>query len=787
MYNLQEIKDKISVPQFLQHRGIQVANGGRCVSPLRPEAQNPTSFWVTDNFWYDFGTATGGDVIDLAALLQFNGDVGKAIRYLADIVGLPREDNPSNTWKDDIQRLCNRTAAYQESLTAEDYDYLAKRGFKREDVERLRIGRVRDGYLKGRLFLPYFKNGAAVYYATRAMPGSTYPENKYMKASRSECESYQNVPWGLQTLDRRSSTLIISEGYFDAASWESAGYPVLSPITGNFSKEQWPIVISACKLFERVFIIFDNDAVSHAGDNFAKRTADKLFQNHIKFLVGHTPKNIKDVNDYYASGGSLQELIDDATPGMQYMASACKNANELLEFIQSIKRYTKKIEIVELMESLNYPASVKREILKEAVKPPEERTIAEEIIKQYNLIYLDQVGIYSFDGRIWAKLPDEVVRGYAADAYQHFATAQRVASVCKLVKSLSLKNVEMNKKPVFTFQNGTLEIETGTFRSFSENDYCSIIMDYDYDPNAQCPKWERFVNDITDDEPRREDVLQTMTGYILTPDCRFQKIFVLLGGGSNGKSVFLEIIQKLFGDQNVSVVMPFGLTQEFQRVKLKDSLVNIGKDVSPDFATGDIREWLLNVSDGTMIQACYKGQTHIEIIPRCKLIYSMNKPPYSSVVEGLGRRLQFVEFPCSFVDFPDANNPKEKERDTNLIPKLLKELPGIFNWAYAGYRMLMKAGYFMDTPEQEELAESFKESSDPLQTFCKDRVFSGRMTRAELYLWYKSWCEETGHRCSTRTKFIRDFRSHMKDQIVDEYESNVSGTRDRGFVFKGNV
>ena len=253
---IQEIKKRLPCTDYLARRGIYVKNGGRCVSPLRQGAKNPTSFWVEDDHWYDFGTASGGDVIDLAAMLQYGGDVGTAIRELARELGLQTERQPNDTWRADIQNLCNRAAAYHAALTPGDYEYLSERGFTREDAERLMIGRVTDGYLKGRLFLPYFKNGAVVYYATRAMPDGAFADNKYMKASLSECKSYQHVPWGLQTLNRKSDTLIISEGYFDALSWEREGYPVISPITGSFSKDQWPDVLSACRMFSHTVTAF---------------------------------------------------------------------------------------------------------------------------------------------------------------------------------------------------------------------------------------------------------------------------------------------------------------------------------------------------------------------------------------------------------------------------------------------------------------------------------------------------------------------------------------------------
>ena len=757
------------------------------MSPLRPGAKNPTSFYCEDERWYDFGSAEGGDVIDLAAKLEHSGDVGTAIRSLAAELGIRSENPVSETWKSDIQNLCNRAAAYHDALTPEDFQYLASRGLARDDIDRLMIGRVTDGYLKGRLFLPYFKNGYICYYATRALPGGSFAENKYMKASLSECESYDHVPWGLHTLPKRSDLLVIAEGYFDAAAFERENYAVLSPITGNFSKEQWSEVISACRMFPRVLIIFDNDAISHAGDGFTERTAKRLFQARIPFLVAHTPEGIKDVNDYYTGGGSLEKLVNSAQDGLKYMISQYTDVQELKNFLLSINRFTDDTAISEAlwtpeMQS-RFAPSVLKSLEKTANTAPPETIAADEIIRKYNVIYIDNVGFYEWSGKVWQKSSDTTISSYIDKYYGRFSTAQRVGSVCKLIKSRAVCDTVFDRNPVFTFQNGTLEIETGTFRESRQNDYCSIIMDYDYDSEARCPGWEKFIEDITDDEPRRADVLQTLAGYILIPDCRYQKIFILLGGGSNGKSVYLEVIQALFGKQNASVVSPVGLSKEFERVKLKDSLYNIGKDVSPDFATGETREYLLQISDGTLVQACYKGQTHITFEPRCKLIYAMNKPPVASVIEGLNRRLHFVKFPCSFVDFPDPKVRTQKLKNINIVSELTTELPGIFNWAYEGYKLLNAVGYFTDTPEQGDIVRQFEEVSDPIAVFCDEHEFSESKTRDEVYYQYKDWCENTGHKPFSRERFIPRFRDCMGDRIVDEAQVRRGDRRVRIFRF----
>ena len=783
---IQKIKSRLSCVEYLSRQGIHVKPGGRCVSPIRPGAKNPTSFTVNDEFWYDFGSGHGGDVIDLAAALQYDGDISRAVYGLADELKIQRSDSYSETFKTDIQNLCNRTAAYHAALTDSDRDYLHKRGLSDDDISRLMIGRVTDGYLKNRLFLPYFKNGYVCYYATRAMPDSGFQDNKYMKASRSESPSYQHVPWGLQTLTRRDThdTLIISEGYFDAAVWEINGYPVISPITGNFSRDQWPDVIAACKLFSKVLIIFDNDAVSHAGDGFTARTATKLFQNRIPFLVAHTPPGVKDVNDYYTSGGSLKNLVSQAQDGLQYMVNQYTDPEELKNFILGINRYTDPVRIIQALENTEFAPAVIKSIQKSADTAPSESVITDELIAKRNIIYVPQVGFYEWDSRVWSRLDDNQIKYYADQLYgKRFSTAQRVAAVCNLLKARAVTTAVFDRNPVLTFQNGTLEIETGNFREFSQDDYCSIIMDYDYDPAATCPTWESFIEDVTDDEPRRQEILQFIAGYVLMNDCRHQKVFILVGNGGNGKSVYLEIIQKLFGDRNVTHVEPTGLPREFERIRLKDSLLNISSDINSDFSRGEIREWLLKIADGTSIQACYKGLTHVDFIPRCKLVYACNAMPTAEIINGLNRRMQFVDFPCQYVENPDPNDPKQKPRDINILTKLTAELPGIFNWCYSGYRLLNTVGYFTDAPEQAVLMQQFEQTSNPVVVFCEDRNFYGTISRDEIYDWYKGWCERTGHKALSRERFMPKFRDCLGDSIKAERRIRVDGVPTRVFDF----
>ena len=71
MYDLNLIKQRISCVDVAQRCGLPISKSGdRCVSPLREGASNPTSFSCDDDFWYDFGSGSGGDCIDLLAELK---------------------------------------------------------------------------------------------------------------------------------------------------------------------------------------------------------------------------------------------------------------------------------------------------------------------------------------------------------------------------------------------------------------------------------------------------------------------------------------------------------------------------------------------------------------------------------------------------------------------------------------------------------------------------------------------------------------------------------------------
>lgn len=793
MYDLNLIKSRISCVAYARQRGLPIQRSGdRCISPLRSGAKNPTSFVVYDDFYFDFSAGSGGDVIELSASLNHNGDRGAAIRELALLTGVTSDGGSDNTeaWIEYTRHLNSQAAYYHTQLTADDRQYLYDRGLTDADISRLLIGRVTDGSLRGRLFLPYFSgaDGYVCYYATRALPGGSFPDAKYMKQKRDEYA--QHLPWGLQTLNRDSDTLVIAEGYFDAVSYEIRGYPVLSAITGRFSREQLPVVLSVARKFKRVFIVYDNDPRTHAGDSFARSMSEILTKHRIPFVVGTVPPPYHDISEYFAAGGDISQIITNAEDGRIYIARNITDFAELETFIYTLARHTKRSELENIFSALrrtsDFDSKRLDSLFRSATTAPPETVVADELLRKYQLIYIDSVGFYEYERGVWNRRSDKHIEAYADRAYGEFSTANRVRAITSLLKTRALRDVTFDTHPVWNFVNGTLELETGVFRDHDPNDYCSFQAEYPYNPDATYTAWSRFIDDVTAGDPRSAELLQLIPGYVFEPTNKYEKAFVLSGNGSNGKSKYLEILRQLFcGDSGATVshLQPRSLLDKFQRIQLREALLNIAGEIRSDLR--DVEELLKSIISGEPQSACYKGKDFVTFGTRTKLVFATNAQLTSGdTSEGLTRRLVMVDFKVSFVDNPDPNNPYQRLKNIDIIDDLSAELQsgGIFNWAYEGYKLLRAVGYFTETNDQVELIQNFKRSSNPVMLFWEDIFdYPDEYAYKTAYSDYQRWCEENGYKPETSLKFHHEFKKVSASYYAPVEKSSRVGGKPRKY------
>lgn len=798
MYDIPLIKSRITCIDYANRIGLPIRrDGDRCVSPLRTGAKNQHSFSVRRDYWHDFGSGESGDVIDLCALINHKGDRGLAINELARITGVINEGDYAD-WKQRTQRRVSLIQGWYEDLRQQDREYLHKRRITDETINRLRIGYTslgtevivngekKYGFAAGRISIPAYKNGYVVGWVARAT--RTEQEPKYLKPPIDDMTEYE--PWGLHTLDRGTDDIYIAEGTFDAVSLDQCGYTVLASLGGHFGKETLKNVLAIVKDYKRVILTFDND---EAGQKFSKDLGNILFGRKVNFAVAVIPSKYKDISDYYADGNEIANL--DLTDGIEYLARNITDKEEFRQFAYKAARLMDRAELAELFAKVStmdkFNSVWLKEIQASCFKAPPEPTVVSEILANHKLLYMPNVGFYEYmpQGK-WTLLNDEIIHGYISDVLGVFRAGGKLEPIKKLMRPEILTTQEFDRKPVVNFINGTLELEIGTFREHSQDDYCAMQLPYPYLPDAKCERWTRFIEEVTAEDPKRQENLQFIAGYALFNDCRHERIFVLTGDGSNGKTIFTKVLEQMFGTENITHINPQGVTEAFERIHLRSSLLNIAGEIKSDLSATE--ETLKQIASGESIQACYKGKDFIHFKPRAKMIFCCNGQLRSSdTSDGLARRLTIIDFPCKFVDYPDASDHLQKEKDILLYDKLVAELPGIFNWAFQGYRDLLHFGGFTETDEHQALMKAFRQASNPIECFVEDLLDNApqKISRESLYKQYVFWCEDNGHHALSSTRFHPEFRRVTK-KTFGEYcvavRVNGEPKKDRGYEYLCN-
>ena len=138
---------------------------------------------------------------------------------------------------------------------------------------------------------------------------------------------------------------------------------------------------------------------------------------------------------------------------------------------------------------------------------------------------------------------------------------------------------------------------------------------------------------------------------------------------------------------------------------------------------------------------------HIQYRPAYKICLSTNhRPDISDTTHAMWRRMRLIPF-----DFVVPTSQKDK----HLSDKLLKELPGILNWAIEGCLLWEEEG--LEPPgEVVEATAAYREDMDVLANFLAQRCIveaGANVAFSELYKEYVSWCTENGEQPISQRHF----------------------------------
>jgi putative DNA primase/helicase len=299
---------------------------------------------------------------------------------------------------------------------------------------------------------------------------------------------------------------------------------------------------------------------------------------------------------------------------------------------------------------------------------------------------------------------------------------------------------------LFNVQNGTIEInpeaKSWKFREHRREDYLSQIADVSYNPEAKCPRWDRFLTEVFPGQPEVVRFLQKSIGYSLTGSIREAIMWLLRGRGRNGKGTIIKTIGKMFGDYAIGVKIEFFLMKRNDDGGPRDGRYQL---IGKRFVSAS------EPADGRRLNTANLKEL---IDPDGKLsagkLYSTEDIPFDTtqhywlasnedlVIRGddqaMWDRLRRIDFTERFAD----------SGDMTLKDDLWKEKDGIFNWVLEGLQLYLEEGLRELPKEVKEATLAYQVDQDQLGRFLEDVKHpdtkdDDSTLALDLYSAYKQW------------------------------------------------
>jgi putative DNA primase/helicase len=296
---------------------------------------------------------------------------------------------------------------------------------------------------------------------------------------------------------------------------------------------------------------------------------------------------------------------------------------------------------------------------------------------------------------------------------------------------------------LFNVANGTVDLRTGQLQPHCREDRLTNIAEVDFDPDADCERWDRFLWRVTGENRELYDYLRRYCGYLLVGDVSEHSLCFLYGSGRNGKSVFCDTLQRLMGTYACTASPDMLMLKQHKGIpndvaRLKGVRAAFMNETSEGTRFDEAK--LKDLTGGDRQQARFLHKEFFDFDPTHRLLLRGNhKPQIRGTDDGIWSRLHLVPFTVQI--------PKE-EQDKRLLQKLTAELPGILNWCLQGCQEWQRDGLM--PPECVTAAvEDYRKGSDILAHFievCCEVRRNAQVKSSVVYAAYRQFCERSGER-----------------------------------------
>ncbi len=334
-------------------------------------------------------------------------------------------------------------------------------------------------------------------------------------------------------------------------------------------------------------------------------------------------------------------------------------------------------------------------------------------------------------------------------------------------------------KEIVSVSNGLLHLPTRTLLPHDPRFFTMNSLPFAYSADAPEPvEWRKFLGTIWPNDPESIGLLQRWFGYMLSADTSHQKMLLLIGPKRSGKGTIARIMTSLLGKPNVAGPTLSDFANQFGLAQLVGRRAAIIGDarLSGRVDQGEIAGRLLSITgEDTLTIDRKHREPWIGSLPTRIVICSNELPRLHDASGALSSRFLVLQMEQSFYG----------KEDRGLGERIEAELPGILNWALAGWDALQREGRFPSPQSSMDALDELEGLSSPVKAFIDDVCevnASAAIDCTELYDEWRGWCETQGrdHPGNLQT-FGRDLRAAAAGVKTQQYRVG-DGSRSRRFI-----
>lgn len=319
----------------------------------------------------------------------------------------------------------------------------------------------------------------------------------------------------------------------------------------------------------------------------------------------------------------------------------------------------------------------------------------------------DMKTVYTFNGTHYTDITPIEIKAFAEEKMKPEPDEKiRNEFLCKVLANQTARRTFFTESTEghINFKNGVLDLSQSEDLLPHSPDYgFRGVLPYDFNPDAQCPLFTKWIKSIMLGDNDLVAILQEFMGYIVRGGSyKYHKALWLGGVGRNGKSTFIDLLKVLIGTGNYSVISIKSLmTDKFSGADLDGKIANFSEETSPQ-ELADSGPFKNLTGDG-QIQAQKKYGDPYSLRNRAKLVMTYNIiPDLKDLSAGMLSRPLIIPFDKVI---------KDEEQDREIGAKLASELSGIFNFALEGWNRLEAQGGFTTSEKSKIALQKIREES----------------------------------------------------------------------------